>query len=151
MSDIAAGAKAVLEVRRTEVGTPVEVTGVLLGTDNLTYGRAFNTRNVPGARGRAGSQSTPFGTYDFSHVSDSNSVNDPLYQDGNGKRVWCTWYPEGKNSGKPAHAFQAVINTTFTVSFPDMACTWNVSYMVDGTPVISTQAELEETEEVDEE
>ena len=139
MSTVQLGKKAKLRVSRTSDGAKTDITGVAVGAGNLTRAIASTVRQVPGGRGVLASQLGRFDTHDFATSHDSNPAHDPLFRDGNQRRLWCEFDPEGVGSGLPRLTFQAVVTPVWTASLENDACTWAVTWMVDGAPVETVQ------------
>ena len=124
----------------TTLANKVTITGIGVGTSNITAGHAQDSRPAPGGRGVLAAQLGNFTTNDFAIATDSNSVHDPIFRRVNGQRLYGTWRPEGEGSGLPEYTFEAVATVSLTLDMGSDAATWAITLAVDGEPAETTQA-----------
>ena len=106
--------------------------GLAVGTDNLVLGATRGSSVVPGGRGRIGVQVARGTTYDFSFVTDANSVTDPVLRSANGKRQQCVF-----SDGQSTYTFSAIPTVTLAFDYINDRETYTIAMAVDGAPSVS--------------
>ena len=136
MSTVIMGVQAKLLVSTTAAGPKTDVTGVGIGIDGLTRAAAGQMYASAGS-GVIASQLDNFDSHDFSINVPSDATHDPLFRQQNGRRLWCTYAPEGTETGTPLFTFEAVVHCTLALTSDPDNVRWTIQFMVDGKPVES--------------
>lgn len=136
MSTVIMGVQAKLLVSTTAAGPKTDVTGVGIGIDGLTRAATGSLTAAAGS-GVIASQLGNFDTYDFAIGVPSDATHDPLFRQQNGRRLYCTYAPEGMETGTPLFTFEAVVQCTLALTREPDNARWTIQFMVDGKPVES--------------
>ena len=138
MSTLLLGKTAQLLVGTSSTATKVDVTGVAVGAGNISRGVSRDNRRIPAGRGGIVTQLGDFRNYDFAFGCDSNATHDPVFRRANGRRLWCTFRPNGDTSGETQFDFEAVARVGLAYELAADSSVWSVSLAVDGEPTAST-------------
>ena len=131
MSSVVLGGNVLLKVGIRSADTTIS--GVAAGTDQLQLGIGADVTQIPGGRGVLASTVGRFRTFDFSFVTDSNEVTDPLLVASNGKRLR---FEIGPFAGK-TYAGSGIANVTRVFNVQSNRITYSVRLAVDGVPTIT--------------
>lgn len=132
MSTVLLGANAKLMLGLA-ANAKVDITQPGLGTGDIARNRTYDSRPVPGARGRGGSQPGKFYSDALSFPMDFNAVTSPVLRAAQAQRLYYTLQPQGTNAGQEVG--EAVCSAwTKTWDIPSDSVSGSVTLMFDGAP-----------------
>ena len=131
MSSIVLGGSVSLKIGTASADT--SISGVASGTDQLQLGIGADVTQIPGGRGVVASTVGRFRTFDFSFITDSNEVTDPLLVAANGSRLH---FEIGPFAGK-TYTGEGIATVTRVFNVQTNRIVYNVRLAVDGVPTIS--------------
>ena len=138
MSNIPLGKDGQLMVGLTPTAQAT-ITGLASGTSSVGKLERISSTPMPGGAGVLASLPGRHEVHDFTIVTQSDPVHDPVFRRANCRRVWCTWRRRGVGAGLPETTFQGVCTTTLTLDYGTNLTTWTITIAIDGLPVESVQ------------
>ena len=105
------GSAAVFEIA-LHGDTQVDISATLRGFDGITINEVQDDREIPGGGAQIGRQKLGYreGTSNF--TVDENDDTRGVFWGHTGRRFDCSYYPEGKTSGKPQLTWEAILDIT---------------------------------------